>query len=100
MNFKKYDWGLIIRIALLFVTMGAAAFLLSEGLLIIMAVVLAISIFQAVDLYRFTNKSRDELEQFVESVHYRDFSRHFDEKNAPVAVQPMRKGFNEINSTF
>ena len=52
------------------------------------------------DLYRFTNKSKEELEQFVESVHYRDFSRHYDEKNAPVAVQPMRKGFNEINSTF
>ncbi|MEO6253265.1 MAG: ATP-binding protein [Ferruginibacter sp.] len=100
MNFKKYDWGLIIRIALLFVTMGGAALLLAEGLLIIMGVLLMLSIVQAVDLYRFTNKSRDELEQFVESVHYRDFSRHFDEKNAPVAVQPMRKGFNEINSTF
>ncbi|HMK04578.1 MAG TPA: HAMP domain-containing sensor histidine kinase [Ferruginibacter sp.] len=100
MNFKKYDWGLIIRIALLFITMGAAAFLLAESLLLIMGVVMAISIVQAFDLYHFTNKSRDELEQFVQSVHYRDFSRHFDEKNAPVAVQPMRKGFNEINSTF
>ena len=100
MNFKKYDWGLIIRIALLFVTMGGAALLLAEGLLLLMGIAMAVSIMQAIDLYRFTNKSRDELEQFVESVHYRDFSRHFDEKNAPVAVQPMRKGFNEINSTF
>lgn len=65
-----------------------------------MAVVLAVIVLQVIDLYRFTNKSKEELEQFVESVHYRDFSRHFDEKNAPVAVQPMRKGFNEINSTF
>ena len=65
-----------------------------------MGVVLVVVIVQVSDLYRFTNKSKEELEQFVESVHYRDFSRHFDEKNAPVAVQPMRKGFNEINSTF
>ena len=65
-----------------------------------MAVVLVVIVLQVIDLYRFTNKSKEELEQFVESVHYRDFSRHFDEKNAPVAVQPMRKGFNEINSTF
>jgi len=100
MNFKQYDWGLITRIALLFATMCAAALLLANGLPVIMAAVLIIVILLVIDLYRFTNKSRDELEQFVESVHYRDFSRHFDEKNAPVAVQPMRKGFNEINSTF
>jgi len=100
MTFKNYDWGLIIRIALLFATMSVAALLLSGGLFLIMVAVLVLVVFQAIDLYRFTNKSKDELEQFVESVHYRDFSRHFDEKNAPVAVQPMRKGFNEINSTF
>lgn len=100
MTFKNYDWSLIIRIALLFATMCGAAFLLANGFYLIMGLALVLVIFQAVDLYRFTNKSKEELEQFVESVHYRDFSRHFDEKNAPVAVQPMRKGFNEINSTF
>ncbi len=100
MTFKNYDWSLIVRIALLFATMCGAALLLSNGLYLIMGLVLVLVIFQSVDLYRFTNKSKEELEQFVESVHYRDFSRHFDEKNAPVAVQPMRKGFNEINSTF
>jgi two-component system, NtrC family, nitrogen regulation sensor histidine kinase NtrY len=100
MNFKNYDWSLIARIALLFVTMAGAALLLSEGLLLFMGIAMVVAVIQAVDLYRFTNKSKDELEQFVESVHYRDFSRHFDEKNAPLAVQPMRKGFNEINSTF
>jgi two-component system, NtrC family, nitrogen regulation sensor histidine kinase NtrY len=100
MTFKKYDWSLIVRIALLFATMCGAALLLSNGLYLAMGAVTILVIFQVIDLYRFTNKSKDELEQFVESVHYRDFSRHFDEKNAPLAVQPMRKGFNEINSTF
>ncbi len=100
MNFKKYDWSLLFRIALLFAAMCVAAWLLVKGLFILMVVLLAGIAGQVIDLYRFTNKSKDELEQFVESVHYRDFSRHFDEKNAPVAVQPMRKGFNEINSTF
>jgi signal transduction histidine kinase len=36
----------------------------------------------------------------VESVHYRDFSRYFDVKHAPAELQPMREGFNEINTTF
>ena len=100
MTFKNYDWNLVTRIALLFVTLSASAFLLAQGIYLAMGVVLVVVIVQVSDLYRFTNKSKEELEQFVESVHYRDFSRHFDEKNAPVAVQPMRKGFNEINSTF
>ncbi|MFN8306810.1 MAG: HAMP domain-containing sensor histidine kinase [Ferruginibacter sp.] len=100
MTFKNYDWNLVTRIALLLVTLSASAFLLAQGIYLAMGVVLVVVIVQVSDLYRFTNKSKEELEQFVESVHYRDFSRHFDEKNAPVAVQPMRKGFNEINSTF
>lgn len=100
MDFKKYDWSLILRIVLLFATLSAAALLLSKAILTIMILVMVLVVFQVLDLYRFANKSRADFEQFVESVHYRDFSRHFDEKNAPVAVQPMRKGFNEINSTF
>lgn len=100
MTFKKYDWNLILRIVLLFVTLSVAAWLLSKEIFAVLVPLFALIFFQGIDLYRFTNKSKAELEQFVESVHYRDFSRHFDEKNAPVAVQPMRKGFNEINSTF
>ena len=48
----------------------------------------------------FKRKAQDELNEFVESVHYRDFSRYFDVKHAPIELQPLRKGFNEINTTF
>ena len=48
----------------------------------------------------FQKKAQDEVGQFVESIHYRDFSRHFDERKAPNELKPLRKGFNEINSTF
>lgn len=53
-----------------------------------------------VSYYRFHKKVRSEVEQFVESVHYRDFSRHFEVKKAPGELQPFRSGFNEINTTF
>jgi signal transduction histidine kinase len=55
---------------------------------------------QLLDFYRFNKKAQDEVEQFVESVHYRDFSRYFDVKRAPVELQPLRQGFNDINTTF
>jgi signal transduction histidine kinase len=56
--------------------------------------------YQLIEFTRFQKKAHNELEQFVESVHYRDFSRYFDVKHASADIQPLRKGFNEINTTF
>lgn len=63
-------------------------------------VVVPVIIFQLIDFYRFHKKAQDEVDQFVESVHYRDFSRYFDVRQAPTELQSLRKGFNEINTTF
>lgn len=43
---------------------------------------------------------QDEVEQFVEAIHYRDFSRHFNASQGPEDIRTLRDGFNEINSTF
>jgi two-component system, NtrC family, nitrogen regulation sensor histidine kinase NtrY len=51
-------------------------------------------------MIRFQKKAQDEVNQFVESIHYRDFSRHFDVRRAPNELKPLRKGFNDINTTF
>lgn len=100
MKYKKFEWALSIRILLLLATMIGVAFLLVKEYYTYGGVVSLLIIFEVLDLFRFTNKSNEELQQFVESVHYRDFSRRFDEKNAPTSLLPMRKGFNEINTTF
>ncbi|MFT3678980.1 MAG: HAMP domain-containing sensor histidine kinase [Ferruginibacter sp.] len=100
MKSKKFEWTLFLKIFLLLAVLSGLAFLLTHGYYSLGILCSALIIFQVIDLFRFTNKSNEELEQFVESVHYRDFSRRFDEKNAPVSLQPMRKGFNEITTTF
>lgn len=100
MKFKRFEWALSIRIFLLLAVLSAIAFLLTHNYPTLGALLCALIVFQVIDLFKFTNKSNEELQQFVESVHYRDFSRRFDEKNAPTSLQPMRKGFNEINTTF
>ena len=84
----------------MFLTLSGASLLLVKGLYPYLASVIPIIIFQLVDFYNFHRKAQNEVEQFVESIHYRDFSRHFDVKEAPVEVQSLRQGFNEINSTF
>jgi nitrogen fixation/metabolism regulation signal transduction histidine kinase len=84
----------------MFVTLSAASYLLVKGRYEFLAALIPVIIFQLVDFYNFHKKAQTEVEQFVESIHYRDFSRHFDVKDAPVEVQSLRQGFNDINSTF
>lgn len=100
MTIKKLEWRILIRVLLLFVTLSVTSFLLIKGLFVYLLLVIPVIIYQLVDIYRFQKKAHDELNQFVESVHYRDFSRYFDVKHAPVEIQPLREGFNEINTTF
>ena len=85
---------------LLFATLCGASLLLAYQHYVYLLIVVPVIIYQVIEFYSFQKKTHDELNQFVESVHYRDFSRYFDVKHAPIEIQPLRQGFNEINSTF
>ena len=98
--FKNYRWHILWRVLLLIVTISIGAFLLVRGWFLYEVFTVPVIIFQVLDFYKFHKKAQGEVEQFVESVHYRDFSRYFDVKHAPLELQPLRKGFNEINTTF
>jgi len=100
MIFDRYQLRLVLRVILLFIVLGASSFFLIKGFWLYLLLSSVIIIFQLFDFYRFNRKAQDEVQQFVESVHYRDFSRYFDVKQAPLELQPLRKGFNEINTTF
>ncbi|MES2881577.1 MAG: HAMP domain-containing sensor histidine kinase [Bacteroidota bacterium] len=90
----------VLRTAILFITLTAAAYLLVKQWYLPLLLTLPLLLFQLISFFKFQKKTQDELNQFVESVHYRDFSRYFDVKHASADIQPLRKGFNEINSTF
>jgi len=100
MTFKKYEWKILIRVLLLFAILSISSFLLVKGFYVYLLLGVPLIIYQVVEFYKFQRKAHVELEQFVESVHYRDFSRYFDVKHAPAEIQNLREGFNEINSTF
>ena len=100
MIFKRYQERILIRVLLMFLTLSLASFLLVKGWYERLALLLPVIIIQLIDFYNFHRKAQQEVEQFVESIHYRDFSRYFDVKEAPLELQSLRQGFNEINSTF
>jgi len=100
MIFKRYQERILIRVLFMFLTLSLASFLLVKGFYAYLALLSLLIIGQLMDFYNFHRKAQQEVEQFVESIHYRDFSRYFDVKEAPVELQSLRQGFNEINSTF
>lgn len=100
MTFKNYEWRILIRLLLLTATLTGISLLIVNSLFIYLILVIPIAIYQIVDIYKHQRKAHAELDQFVESIHYRDFSRYFDVKHAPAEIQPLRQGFNEINTTF
>lgn len=74
--------------------------LIVHSYFVYLVLLIPVVIYQVIDIYRQQRKAQAELDQFVESIHYRDFSRYFDVKHAPSEIQTLRQGFNEINSTF
>jgi two-component system nitrogen regulation sensor histidine kinase NtrY len=100
MTFNRYEWRLVLRVIILFITLTVASFLVVNAYYLFLVIVVPLIIYLVVDLIRFQKKAQDEVSQFVESIHYRDFSRHFDVRKAPSELKPLRKGFNEINTTF
>lgn len=100
MIFKTYQWSILVKVALMIATITGAAYcivLKQQNYLLILIPIIA---YQVYDFFKFHQKAQAEVEQFAESVHYRDFTRHFDEKHAPMELQSLRKGFNKVNQTF
>lgn len=97
---KRIEFKIFIRIFLLFVSITLASYLLVSKNTNYLFLVVPIIIYQLIELYRYHFKGQKELEQFVESIRYRDFSRHFSVKKAPLELRSLRDGFNQITNTF
>ncbi|HSR37614.1 MAG TPA: hypothetical protein VLL95_01770, partial [Phnomibacter sp.] len=100
MTFKDYRIRLAIRTMLLFAVAFSIAFLFVKGYKQYAILLSLVAAWQVYDLYLLLKRAQDEVKEFAESIHYRDFSRYFNVKTAPTELQPLREGFNEINNTF
>lgn len=97
---KSYKIKLLTRVILLAATFGLLAWLILKNYSALAVVVGAIAVMEIYYLYRLCTRLYTELEEFVESIRHHDFSRHFNVKKAPADLQPLRKGFNDINAAF
>jgi two-component system, NtrC family, nitrogen regulation sensor histidine kinase NtrY len=97
---KRYEWTILLKVSLLVATLFLLVFLFMHRIYIYELLVVPVIIFQVIDFFKLHKKAQQEVQDFAESVHYRDFSRHFNVMQAPTELQPLRRGFNDINSAF
>ena len=108
MAYRKYKWVLAIRVIVLFLALTVLAFAISlldfeDNTQISVAILVPILItiyYSFRNLYKFIFRRFDEMDDFFESVKYRDFSRWFNEKSGPEDLRELHKGFNEVNRTI
>ena len=97
---RTIQWQMLVRVVLLFAMTMLTTYLIIKGYYLYAIIASPFLVSVLVNLYMFHNRSMDEWAGFVESIHYRDFSRYFETTRAPVDLKMLRKGFNEINTTF
>ncbi|MDO5980778.1 sensor histidine kinase [Flavivirga spongiicola] len=108
MAYRKYKLALVIRVIILFFALTALAFAISildfqKNLplnIVILIPILFILFYSFRNLYRFVFRRFSEMDDFFESVKYRDFSRWFNEKSGAEDLRELHKGFNEVNKTI
>lgn len=100
MIYKSYLFSLIIRVLSLLIALTLLAFgIVKMNTYAIIGGVMA-SIFAVSYLYQFVIKRFLEVDDFFESIKYRDFSRWFVETKGPQDIRQLHKGFNLVNKTI
>lgn len=108
MAYKKYKIALGFRVLVLFLSLLGLAISVGEldfkkelSLNTILVFVFLISaIYTLRALYVFILRHFNQIDDFFESVKYRDFSRWFNEKTGPEDIKALHHGFNNINRTI
>ncbi|MDT3401665.1 sensor histidine kinase [Mucilaginibacter terrae] len=100
MIFKRYEWQLLLRVFILFAFLCGAAYALANKQYVYAIASAPFIIYVIASILKQYTKVQQEVQEFAEAAQYRDFSRHYAIQSAPANVQVLRKGFNEINTTF
>ena len=96
----KTDWYLPLRVLLVVLTAAAASYFIVKGWYVAFAASSAAIIYLLSTIYQYHSSIISEVQQFAESVRYKDFSRNLGTKHASLTINTLRNGFNEINELF
>jgi signal transduction histidine kinase len=99
MIYKSFFFFLIFRIVILLGAVTLIAYGISGSNNYAITGGGFITILTIINLYNFVTKRFVEIDDFFESVKYRDFSRWFSEEHGSRDIQKLHRGFNQVNKT-
>lgn len=100
MAYRKYKIGLAFRLIVLFLALTALSYgVVKNDQYFIVVSLFSISVI-LYNLYKFLIRRFVEMDDFFESVKYRDFSRWFNDKTGPSDIKELHKGFNNVIKTI
>lgn len=100
MTFKRPEWSIALRVSLLIATLLALCYFLVNKQWWLSICILPLCIAAALYFFRYHQRIRREMEEYVLAIHYRDFTRNYSWKHAPFELRALRKGFNALNDAF
>ncbi len=100
MIFKRFEIPIWWRIILAVLALSLLILFVYTAWLLLIVLPVFIFIFLIWDYCHQLNKVKIEMQDFLEAIKYRDFTRNYQVKNAPKGIQFMREGFNAINAHF
>ncbi|HEX8377886.1 MAG TPA: ATP-binding protein [Pedobacter sp.] len=98
--FKPYERKILFRIILIPISFGVLLWFILKDYPLLSIVLVPFIIYQLYDIFHYQRKVYAELEQFTEAIHFRDFSRRFGVKEAPLELQPLHLAFNQLTDSF
>jgi signal transduction histidine kinase len=100
MAYRSYIVALTLRVLGLLVGLVVLAYGMVQSQVYLIFCGGLLSFIMIVNLYRYVIKRFVEMDDFFESVKYRDFSRWFSEEHGPKDIRQLHKGFNLVNKTI
>jgi two-component system, NtrC family, nitrogen regulation sensor histidine kinase NtrY len=100
MIFNTFQFRLFIRVTILAISLFVCAYSMLHFPVIYVCLIALVCLFQIVSLYHSLKRAHDEVQDFVQSIKYKDFTKHFNIKQAPTDLKQLREGFNSINRSF
>ncbi|MEO8773062.1 MAG: HAMP domain-containing sensor histidine kinase [Gelidibacter sp.] len=100
MTFKSYLFSLSLRVIGLLCCLILLAFGIAWVNTYAIIGGIFLSLIALYNFYQFVIKRFREVDDFFESVKYRDFSRWFVETKGPQDIRELHKGFNLVNKTI
>lgn len=97
MTYRKHSFFLFIRILILLLCLMLLAFSIVKSHYYLILGASLLSLITFFNLHKFIVRRFTEIDDFFESVKYRDFSRRFVEDLGPRDIRHLHKGFNEVN---